>query len=436
MKSRENIISFIKQKLVLNAGDSNFVRKSKFLNILLFICGFISCIVFLIPPIFTLFEIPFGFEVRVNKIYLGSLILLGCIIIILIIKKFVSKPFANISFIILITLLIFSMSDPELIASGVLTFWYLLPILLSSILIRSIWSIVITIVIFIIILLNYLTFGQFPDSIDLLGFIIFSSISLFSSRILEKTLMYSQSAEKTTRETYSRVELYKDLFSHDVSNIFQNIQSFIDLCMLYIDDPNKVENFKDLIKLANQQIYRGGNLVSNVRNLSELEKTKQPLIHEDALVILNQAINNIKTDFPDIDIDFRIESIEKSITTKSDNKLIFLFENILRNSIVHNDNSIVKIQIKVSKELIDETGYVKFIFIDNGNGIPDSIKDKIFLRGLEKNDDIGGIGLGLTLVNKIIENLDGKINVEDKVNGDYSQGSIFTILIPTIEKIL
>jgi len=248
--------------------------------------------------------------------------------------------------------------------------------------------------------------------------------------------MYSQSAEKTTRETYSRVELYKDLFSHDVSNIFQNIQSFIDLCMLYIDDPNKVENFKDLIKLANQQIYRGGNLVSNVRNLSELEKTKQPLIHEDALVILNQAINNIKTDFPDIDIDFRIESIEKSITTKSDNKLIFLFENILRNSIVHNDNSIVKIQIKGSKELIDETGYVKFIFIDNGNGIPDSIKDKIFLRGLEKNDDIGGIGLGLTLVNKIIENLDGKINVEDKVNGDYSQGSIFTILIPTIEKIL
>ena len=431
MNVKEKIISFSKQKFVLNAGDSNFVRKSKFLNILLFICGFISCIVFLIPPIFTLFEIPFGFEVGINKIYLGSLILLGCIIIILLIKKFVSKPFANVSFIILMTLLIFSMSDPVLIASGVLTFWYLLPILLSSLLIRSIWSIVTTIVIFIIILLNYLMFGQIPDSIDLMGFIIFSSISLFSSRILEKTLIFSQSAEKDTRETYNRVELYKDLFSHDVSNIFQNMQSFIDLCTLYVNDPQKIANFKDLIKLANQQIYRGGNLVSNVRTLSELEKSKQLLISEDALLILSQAISSIKTNFQDIDTNIKIESPEKSIYIKSNNKLSFLFKNILRNSIVHNKNPTVKILIKISKGVINKTNYYKFEFIDNGIGIPDSIKDKIFLRGIKEDDNIGGIGLGLTLVSKIVENLDGKIKVKDKIGGDYRQGSVFTILIPT-----
>ncbi len=64
-------------------------------------------------------------------------------------------------------------------------------------------------------------------------------------------------------------------------------------------------------------------------------------------------------------------------------------------------------------------------------GIPDSIKDKIFLRGFEKDEDIGGIGLGLTLVSKIVENLDGKIKVKDKIGGDYRQGSVFTILIPT-----
>lgn len=433
MNTKEKIIFFIKREFVFNTGDSNYTRKSKFLNILLFICGFISCMVFLIPPIFTIFEIPFGFEVRIDKIYSGSLILLGCIIIILLIKKFVSKLVANISFIILMTVLIFMMSDPVLIASGVVVFWYLLPVLLSSLLISSIWSMVTTIVIFIIIILNYLTFGQFPDSIDLVGFVIFSSISLFSSRILEKSLIHSQSAEKDTREAYNRVELYKDLFSHDVSNIFQNIQSSIDLSMLFINDPHKIENIKDLMKLANQQIYRGGNLVSNVRTLSELEKSKQPLITDDALLILNQAIDNIKTNFQDIVTNIKIESQEKSIYTKSNNKLIFLFQNILRNSIVHNENPTVKILIKISKEFIDKTRYIKFKFIDNGMGIHDSIKDKIFLRGFEKDDDIGGIGLGLTLVNKIIENLDGIIKVEDKIEGDYRQGSIFTILIPTID---
>ncbi len=433
MNTREKIISFIKQEFVLNTGDSNSTRKSKILNILLFICGFISCIVFLIPPIFTIFEIPFGFEVRIDKIYSGSLILLSCIIIILLIKKFVSKLFANVLFIILITLLIFAMSDSVLIASGMITFWYLLPILLSSLLIRSIWSIVTTIVIFIIILINYLTYSQFPDTIDLVGFIIFASISLFSSRILEKSLTHSRSAEEYTRGTYNRVEFYKDLFSHDVSNIFQNIQSFIDLCMLYIDDPNKKENFKDLIKLANQQIYRGGILISNIRILSELEKSKQPLITDDALLILNQAVNNIKTNFQYIVTNIKIESQEKCIYIKSNNKLIFLFENILRNSIIHNENPTVKISIKISKEFIDKTKYIRFKFIDNGIGIHDSIKDKIFLRGFEKDNDIGGIGLGLTLVSKIIENFDGKIKVENKIEGDYSQGSIFTILFPTVD---
>ena len=430
MNTREKIISFIKQKFVLNAGDSNYIRKSKFLNILLLICGFISCIVLLIPPIFTLFEIPFGFEDRVDKVYSGSLILLGCIIIILLIKKFVSKLFANISFMILMTLIIYANSDPVLLSSGVLVFWYLLPVLLSSLLFRSIWSILITVIIVIIIFLNYLMFGLFPSSIHLIGLTIISSISLFSSRILEKSLMYSQSTEKDTREAYNRVELYKDLFSHDVSNIFQNVQSFIDLCMLYLDDPHKFENFKDLINLANQQIYRGENLVSNVRNLSELEKSKQPLISEDALLILNQAITNIKTNFQDIAINIKIDSQEKSIYTKSNNKLIFLFKNILRNSIVHNENPTVKILIKISKEFIENRKYTKFKFIDNGVGIPDSIKDKIFLRGLEKDDDIGGIGLGLTLANKIIENLKGQIKVEDKVKGDCKQGTIFTLLIP------
>ena len=71
MTFKEKISAFIKQKFVLNAGDSNYTRKSKFLNILLFVCGFISCFVFLIPPIFTFFEIPFGFEVRIKKIYSG-----------------------------------------------------------------------------------------------------------------------------------------------------------------------------------------------------------------------------------------------------------------------------------------------------------------------------------------------------------------------------
>ena len=40
------------------------------------------------------------------------------------------------------------------------------------------------------------------------------------------------------------------------------------------------------------------------------------------------------------------------------------------------------------------------------------------------------MGLGLSLVKKIIESYHGQIWVEDRFEGDYSKGSNFIVLIP------
>ncbi len=43
------------------------------------------------------------------------------------------------------------------------------------------------------------------------------------------------------------------------------------------------------------------------------------------------------------------------------------------------------------------------------------------------------MGIGLTLVKKIIDNYNGEIWVEDRIPGDYSKGSKFCFLIPMVE---
>ena len=67
---------------------------------------------------------------------------------------------------------------------------------------------------------------------------------------------------------------------------------------------------------------------------------------------------------------------------------------------------------------------------DNGIGIDDTRKDKIFQKIHRKSKRSKGMGLGLSLVAKLIDLCDGKIWVEDRIELDYSKGSNFIIQIP------
>jgi signal transduction histidine kinase len=68
---------------------------------------------------------------------------------------------------------------------------------------------------------------------------------------------------------------------------------------------------------------------------------------------------------------------------------------------------------------------------DNGNGIPDSIKEKIFQPFFTTKPTGQGTGLGLSLSYDIVKAHGGVLNVETKVN----EGTMFSIQLPiTIDK--
>ena len=96
----------------------------------------------------------------------------------------------------------------------------------------------------------------------------------------------------------------------------------------------------------------------------------------------------------------------------------------------YTNDPLINIDIHISEERDKEKDYCKFQFKDNGIGIPDSRKEIIFQEGNRKDKSVKGMGIGLSLVKKIIERYDGKIWVEDRIHGDYSKGSNFILLIP------
>ena len=51
-------------------------------------------------------------------------------------------------------------------------------------------------------------------------------------------------------------------------------------------------------------------------------------------------------------------------------------------------------------------------------------------NGIDLKKKTEGMGLGLSLVKKIIESYNGKIWIEDRIKGDFAKGSNFIFLIP------
>ena len=176
---------------------------------------------------------------------------------------------------------------------------------------------------------------------------------------------------------------------------------------------------------------RGTKLVSNVRKITEFEETEiisHPLKLDP---IINEAVKFILKSLQTRNININLDTEEeRNIYIKGNNFILDVIENILLNAVKHNNSTNVEIQINLSKEVIGEIKYIKLEISDNGMGIPDNRKDLIFQRGGPHEGK--GMGLGLSLVKKIIDNIEGDIWVEDRVKGDYSKGSKFVVLFPEV----
>ena len=169
--------------------------------------------------------------------------------------------------------------------------------------------------------------------------------------------------------------------------------------------------------------------MSNVINLFKIEDNmKFPLEKVKLIDNLKKAIEFVRQSHQTKNLSIKTEIYIEDILIKANNFLLDVFENILFNAIMYNTNDLIKIKIKVYRYKKDNS-YFKLEFIDNGFGITDQRKKIIFEENLEGKRK-GGMGLGLSLVKKILENYKGKIWVKDRIKGDYTKGSNFTLLIP------
>ena len=97
--------------------------------------------------------------------------------------------------------------------------------------------------------------------------------------------------------------------------------------------------------------------------------------------------------------------------------------NLLSNAIKYSDDgAIIKCSTKV------ENDFLNIIIIDHGIGIPEEDQKHLFTRFFRANnvENIQGTGLGLNIVRRYVDLLNGEIDFESKLG----EGTKFIVKIP------
>ncbi|MFX1281583.1 MAG: PAS domain S-box protein, partial [Promethearchaeota archaeon] len=246
-------------------------------------------------------------------------------------------------------------------------------------------------------------------------------------KIAEEALKES---EKKFKKAYDQASFYKDLFTHDINNILQVVNSSAELISYQLGNSEKSKDISNIADIIKKQVDRGSKLVSNVRTLSIIEDEVISTKTIDISRFLENSIDFIKKAYEERNVNITVDGLNGIHKINANELIQDVFENILINAIKYNENPNVEIAIRLSKIKMDGNENFKIEFIDNGIGVSDDRKVAIFRSGNRELKGSKGMGLGLSLVSKIINLFKGRIWHEDKVKGDYTQGSNFIIVLP------
>ena len=208
--------------------------------------------------------------------------------------------------------------------------------------------------------------------------------------------------------------------AHEIKNPLTPIQLTIDRLREKYSNLLKEkdsENFKDNLKIINNQIKQIGNLVNEFSDFARMPK---PTLRENNLVhLLKENIKLLKELDNSIEIDLSSNS-EKIILNSDKEQISRVFLNLIKNSIesiqqkTENDSNFNK---KITIELTENDGHINLVIVDNGIGFgkfSENIKDILNPYFTTKKN---GTGLGLSIVNKIINDHNGKIEFIPRNDG-------------------
>jgi C4-dicarboxylate-specific signal transduction histidine kinase len=172
-------------------------------------------------------------------------------------------------------------------------------------------------------------------------------------------------------------------------------------------------------------LVASGHAVHVLKSIKQLSVSDQARSDVNLHETISEALTLLKKLVTDVQV--KVRSDAKFGVTANKGELVQIWVNLIRNACESMQNAEIK-DPELTIETSRKRGYVWVAVSDNGPGIPEDLHQKIFQPNFTTK--IGGLsfglGLGLTIVQRLVDSYGGKIEVASKPGK-----TTFTVKLPS-----
>ena len=231
--------------------------------------------------------------------------------------------------------------------------------------------------------------------------------------------------EEKLRKESERANLYMEVMSSDLNMTNQNVLFAMEDLSISLDLP---ERLKGVLSETSWSVRSAGRMIANMGVLISLGQNPPEKVLTRLQPHFKKAVREATRDFAWKTLQINSNIQNQSIDVIGHAFLWYIFFNIIHYSA--STDTRAEVEIDINAELTEDGDMVRIEFLDKAPAIPDELKDQIFRRTGIAEEQFAGKGLGLTVVDRYIEDLGGRVWVENRVKSNPSKGSRFVVLVP------
>lgn len=237
---------------------------------------------------------------------------------------------------------------------------------------------------------------------------------------LRESQIRLQKQNKDLLKMNESLEQFTSLVSHDLKS---PLNSSIGLMDLMNESYSKAELLK-LNRMIQKQLI---NMRDFVYELIEISRNANQDLDEDELdlhTMIMEIFEQCEQDPQLPKIDLRLY-IQEQLPLKNDQARVkVLLQNLIVNAVKYSNPKVDKPFCEVRIDVMENEAIIEVK--DNGKGIAKNQQEKIFEMFYRPEQSISGSGLGLYLVQQVVDKLNGKIQLHSELD----EGSTFFVSIP------